>query len=119
MLSRLIPASMGAWTQIAEAVEPRSDYAQDLHALRNLIEQIDLMLHVPNGKGLAACREATKAALALVTHLAATTVAAQLGAKGGNVTAKRGSEYYRQIASQRKTHAGGPDLGSLFLAVMP
>ena len=33
--------------------------------------------------------------------------AAKLGAKGGKMTAKRGSEYFRQIAAKRKTHAGG------------
>jgi TPR repeat protein len=32
---------------------------------------------------------------------------ATLGAMGGKQTAKRGSEYFRQIAAKRKTHAGG------------
>jgi hypothetical protein len=30
-----------------------------------------------------------------------------LGDKGGKQTAKRGSEYFRQLAAKRKTHAGG------------
>jgi hypothetical protein len=33
--------------------------------------------------------------------------AVALGRRGGQVTAKRGSEYFRQIAAQRKTKAGG------------
>ena len=87
--------------------EQPSDFAQDFTALRNLIEQIDLMLAVPNGAGLAACQETTKAALALVSHLSETPAAAQLGKLGGSVTAKRGPEYYSKIASMRKTRAGG------------
>jgi len=35
------------------------------------------------------------------------TAAAELGAKGGSQTAKRGSEYFRQLAAKRKTRAGG------------
>jgi len=33
--------------------------------------------------------------------------AAELGKLGGSQTAKRGSEYFRQLAAKRKTHAGG------------
>ena len=33
--------------------------------------------------------------------------AAILGKKGGTTTAKRGSEYFRQLAAKRKTRAGG------------
>jgi hypothetical protein len=32
---------------------------------------------------------------------------AKLGSKGGLQTAKRGSEYFRQLAAMRKTKAGG------------
>jgi hypothetical protein len=32
---------------------------------------------------------------------------AQIGKKGGLVTAKRGSDYFRQLAAMRKTKAGG------------
>jgi hypothetical protein len=33
--------------------------------------------------------------------------AVSLGRRGGKVTAKRGSEYFRQIAAMRKIHGGG------------
>jgi hypothetical protein len=32
---------------------------------------------------------------------------AKLGSKGGKKTAERGSEWFRQLAAKRKTHAGG------------
>ena len=35
------------------------------------------------------------------------SAASELGAKGGSQTAKRGSEYFRQLAAKRKTRAGG------------
>lgn len=33
--------------------------------------------------------------------------ASQLGALGGTETAKRGPEYFRELAARRKTHGGG------------
>jgi hypothetical protein len=36
-----------------------------------------------------------------------TPAAVALGAKGGTVTAKRGSDYFRELAARRKTNAGG------------
>jgi hypothetical protein len=33
--------------------------------------------------------------------------ASQLGKLGGTVTAKRGPEYFRELAARRKTHGGG------------
>jgi hypothetical protein len=30
-----------------------------------------------------------------------------MGRKGGSTMAKRGPEYFRQLAARRKTHAGG------------
>jgi hypothetical protein len=33
--------------------------------------------------------------------------AAIMGRKGGAVTAKRGSAYFRKLAARRKTHGGG------------
>jgi hypothetical protein len=33
--------------------------------------------------------------------------AAELGARGGKVIAKRGPDYFRQLQAKRKTHAGG------------
>jgi hypothetical protein len=47
------------------------------------------------------------AALHLADNLLEESPAATLGAKGGKQTAKRGSEYFRQIAAKRKTRAGG------------
>jgi hypothetical protein len=39
--------------------------------------------------------------------------AAILGRKGGSVTAKRGSAYFRKLAARRKTHGSGrPRKGS-------
>jgi hypothetical protein len=55
-------------------------------------------------------RELFTAALALVDDLLTqdhSTAAAELGAKGGSQTAKRGSDYFRQLAAKRKTRAGG------------
>lgn len=47
------------------------------------------------------------AALHLADNLLEESPAAILGAKGGKQTAKRGPEYFRQIAAKRKTRAGG------------
>jgi len=33
--------------------------------------------------------------------------AAQLGSLGGTATAKRGPDYFRELAARRKTHGGG------------
>lgn len=35
------------------------------------------------------------------------TPAAIMGSKGGSETAKRGSDYFRQLAAKRKNRAGG------------
>lgn len=43
----------------------------------------------------------------LLTLNKPTPAAAALGRKGGTQTAKRGSEYFRQLAAKRKTRAGG------------
>jgi len=51
--------------------------------------------------------ELLTASLQLADHLLEISPAATLGAKGGSQTAKRGSAYFRQIAAQRKTRAGG------------
>lgn len=37
----------------------------------------------------------------------AKTPAVVLGRKGGTVTAKRGSDYFRKLAAKRKTFGGG------------
>jgi hypothetical protein len=81
----------------------------ELSALRNLIQQAHELLEpldLPEGRGKRA-RELLKAALALADDVLTKTPAATLGAKGGNATAKRGKEYYSQIAAMRKTKGGG------------
>jgi hypothetical protein len=58
----------------------------------------------------ARCRELLNTALALTNDLIKQTklpAAAILGRKGGSVTAKRGSAYFRKLAARRKTHGGG------------
>ncbi|MEK7994594.1 MAG: hypothetical protein AAB403_12390 [Planctomycetota bacterium] len=81
----------------------------DLHALRNLISEADLILStttLPEGRATR-CRELLKAAVALADHLLAVPPAATLGKQGGLKTAQRGPEYFRKIAAMRKTRAGG------------
>jgi hypothetical protein len=85
----------------------------DLKALRSLISEADLILEttpkLPQNR-TARSRELLGAALALTDDLIgqeSMTPAAAMGHKGGSVTAKRGSEYFRQLAAKRKTKAGG------------
>ena len=81
----------------------------DLKALRKMIgEAHDILRTVilPEQRSQRAYDLLT-AALSLADNLLEESPAAVLGAKGGKETAKRGSEYFRQIAAKRKTHAGG------------
>jgi hypothetical protein len=83
----------------------------ELSALRNLIQQAHELLEpldLPEGRGSRA-RELLGAAMALADDLTKTKLpaAAQLGARGGNATAKRGSQYYRDLAAKRVKKAGG------------
>jgi hypothetical protein len=84
-----------------------------LLALRELIADADLTLEtIPNlpQNRTAHCRENLRAALALADDLISQqkmTPAAIMGHKGGSTTAKRGSDYFRQLAAKRKTRAGG------------
>ena len=83
----------------------------DLNALRNLISEADLLLTtspLPENRSSRA-HELLTAALALVDDLGrgVKNPAAALGAKGGATTAKRGSEYFAQIAALRKIRSGG------------
>jgi hypothetical protein len=85
----------------------------ELQALKNLIADASLTLEttpdLPQNR-TASCREALRAAMALVNDLIdqqRMTPAAALGKKGGATTAKRGSEYFRQLSAKRKTRAGG------------
>jgi len=85
---------------------------QELTALRNLISEADVVLEtadLPQDR-TARCRELLASAMALADDLlshAKPSPAATLGRKGGSVTAKRGSEYFRQLAARRKSHGGG------------
>ncbi len=85
---------------------------RELHALRNLISEADLILsttELPQGRAKRA-RELLRSALALADDFinqAALSPAAALGQKGGAKTAQRGSEYFRKLAAKRKTRAGG------------
>ena len=84
----------------------------ELQALKNLISEVDLILEttpLPQNR-TARSRDLLNTALALTDDLITQTKmspAAVLGRKGGSTTAKRGSEYFRQLAAKRKTQAGG------------
>ena len=85
-----------------------------LVALRDLIADTDLTLEtipdLPQNR-TAHCRENLRAALALADDLIKQqrmTPAAVMGHKGGSATAAtHGPEYFRQLATMRKTRAGG------------
>jgi hypothetical protein len=84
---------------------------QELTALRNMIAEAELILSttdLPEGRAVRS-RELLTSAMALADDLLASAKApaAALGRKGGSVTAKRGSEYFRQLAAKRKTLGGG------------
>jgi hypothetical protein len=84
----------------------------ELVALKKLLSETDLILStttLPENR-TARCRELLASALALADDLlsqAKLPAAATLGRKGGSVTAKRGSDYFRKLAARRKTHGGG------------
>ena len=85
---------------------------KELTALKNLLSETDLILfttELPENR-TARCRELLRTALALTDDLisqAKLPAASLLGRKGGSVTAKRGSDYFRKLAARRKTHGGG------------
>ena len=84
----------------------------ELATLKNLLSEADLILSttkLPEGRAVR-CRELLRSALALTDDLlnsAKLPAAAVLGRKGGSQTAKRGSDYFRQLAAKRKTLGGG------------
>jgi hypothetical protein len=84
----------------------------ELAALKKLLSETDLILsttELPQNR-TARCRELLRSALALTDDLllqAKLPAAAIMGRKGGAVTAKRGSAYFRKLAARRKTHGGG------------
>ncbi len=86
---------------------------KELAALKNLISETDQILAttpaLPENR-TARCRELLASALALTNDLLSQSklpAAATLGRKGGSVTARRGSDYFRKLAARRKTHGGG------------
>ena len=85
---------------------------QELTALRSMIGEAELILSttdLPEGRAVR-CRELLRSALALTGDMVGSAkmpAAAALGRKGGSQTAKRGSDYFRQLAAKRKTRAGG------------
>ena len=98
---------------------PSASIRRDLKAVRNLIDQADLVLatiHNPH-PSIGSARESLTAALALTRDIIQRSTAAgpvdesaaaTLGAKGGNATlASKGPEYFKQISAMRKKKAGG------------
>jgi len=82
----------------------------ELGTLKRLLSQTDLIISNATFPESARCRELLKSALALTDDLLTMDklpAARILGSKGGSVTAKRGSEYFRQLAAKRKTRGGG------------
>jgi hypothetical protein len=85
---------------------------QELTALKKLLSETDLILsttELPENR-TARCRELLKSALALTDDLISQSklsAASVMGRKGGSTIAKRGSDYFRQLAARRKTHGGG------------
>lgn len=86
---------------------------RSLATLKKLLAETDLILEtlppLPENR-TARCRELLSTALALTDDLLKQTklpAAAILGSRGGSVTAKRGSAYFRKLAGKRKTHGGG------------
>jgi hypothetical protein len=83
-----------------------------LKALKNILTEVDLILEttpLPENR-TGRSRELLRSALALTDDLMQQmklNPAAVMGHKGGSTTAKRGSEYMRQLAAKRKTRAGG------------
>ena len=85
----------------------------ELAALKSMIAEAEHILattpELPENR-TARCRELLTSALALTGDLisqAKMPAAKALGRKGGSVIAKRGSDYFRQLAARRKTHGGG------------
>src|ERR1035437_8784121 len=86
---------------------------KELAALKNLISETDQILattpELPENR-TARCRELLRSPLALTDDLLSQSkqsAAIALGRKGGSVIAKRGSDYFRNLAARRKTHGGG------------
>ena len=83
---------------------------QDLKALRLMISEAHQILQtspeLPQGR-TARALELLGDSVVLADYLLTIEPAAVLGKMGGKATAKKGSEYFRQIAAMRKTKSGG------------
>jgi|SRR5271154_1811965 len=84
----------------------------ELKTLKGLLSEAELILSTAElpEKRTVRCRELLRSALAITDDLLTLNKlppAVSLGRKGGTVTAKRGSEYFRQLAAKRTTHSGG------------
>ena len=83
---------------------------QDLKALRRMIAEAHQLLQtspeLPQGRTVRAL-ELLGDSVVLADYLLTIEPAAVLGKMGGKATAKRGPEYFRNIAAMRKTKAGG------------
>ena|ERR1700683_3506692 len=85
-----------------------------LTALRNILIEIDVILEtcppLPENR-TGRSRELLRAALALTDDMVGQqrmSAAAIMGHKGGSsIAAKKGSDYFRQLAGKRKTRGGG------------
>lgn len=92
-----------------DATVDRMARKNDLRSLRNLISEAHDILRtttLPESRSERAY-ELLTAALNLADNLMEESPAVVLGTKGGKATAKRGSEYFRELAAKRKTFAGG------------
>jgi len=81
----------------------------DLRSLRSLIAEAQTLLattELSDGRSQRA-HELLTAALLLADDLLQQSPAAMLGKKGGKVTAKRGPDYFRDLAAMRKNFRGG------------
>lgn len=84
--------------------------SRELSTLKRILAQLDDVLSTMGEGRTARAKELLSSARAItddILNQQKLPAAALLGAKGGTVTAKRGSEYFRQLAAKRKTHAGG------------
>jgi len=81
----------------------------DLQALKRLIKELERVLRLePFPPGIKArSEELFRAIYGLTDDLIEKSPASVLGSLGGQKTAERGPEYYRQIAAMRRTKAGG------------
>ena len=81
----------------------------DLKALRNMIGEAHDLLRtttLPERRSERAY-ELLTAAVSLTDDLLTQYPMVEIGEKGGKTTAKRGSDYFRKIAAQRKSFKGG------------